>query len=103
MRAEFVAAGLAFVLVGTLGLAAVDPFSGNVLSRYLPDGAMVVLLAAGAVLLLASVMPQRLLQSEDGSDFSDRKRCHGCGKMVPPETIRCPNCNAKFTSLYDNL
>jgi hypothetical protein len=88
--------------MGMLGLAPGVPFA-DVLSRYLPDGALVVLLAAGAVVLVAGLLPRRLMESDPGDDFGNMKRCHGCGKMVPPDTIRCPNCNAKFTRLYDNL
>jgi hypothetical protein len=91
-------------LLGIVGLAAIDPFSVTVLARYLPTGALAVLMAAGGILLIAGLMPERLLSgSQPGEDFRDMKRCYGCGKMVPPYTIRCPNCNAKFTDLYDNL
>ncbi|MFO8132344.1 MAG: hypothetical protein R6U10_00175 [Thermoplasmatota archaeon] len=96
------ATGVGLMLLGALGLASDVP-PGDVLSRYLPDGALVVLLAAGAIVLVAGLLPRRLMDSDPGDDFSSMKRCHGCGKMVPPDTIRCPNCNAKFTSLYDNL
>ncbi|MBS3773539.1 MAG: hypothetical protein KGY55_04990 [Candidatus Thermoplasmatota archaeon] len=102
MRAGYVATGMALMLLGALGLTAADPLSVGVLARYLPDGALLVLLAAGAVVLVAGLLPGRTPE-EETSDFSSMKRCHGCGKMVPPDTIRCPNCNAKFTSLYDNL
>lgn len=104
MRAGYVAVGAVMLLLGILGLATIDPVSVNVLARYLPDGALVVLMAAGGLLLIAGLVPERLLPgSQPGEDFRDMKRCHGCGKMVPPDTIRCPNCNAKFTDLYDNL
>lgn len=87
------------VALAVLALVDVHP----VLSRWLPDGAMVVLLAAGAVLLVGGLLPAGAPESEAGEDYGTMKRCHGCGKMVPPDTIRCPNCGAKFTSLYDNL
>lgn len=99
MRAGFVAAGAGMTLLGILGLVE----GPALLSRYLPDGAMIVLLAAGGILVMAGLVPQKAKEGEKGEDFRNMKRCHGCGKMVPPDTIRCPNCGAKFASLYENL
>lgn len=100
MQAGFVAAGAGMIVLGVVVLAGAVPL----LSRYLPDGGMVVLLAAGAILLIGDLVPRETAsEGREAEDYRNMKRCHGCGKMVPPDTIRCPNCGAKFTSLYENL
>ncbi len=104
MRKGISAVGIVLLIGGAVGTIELIPQMNYIVDEFAPAYFWSLILFIGlAVGIMGVVIPKTKVRDEREVNPNDMKSCPSCGKLVPPDALRCSNCGTRFKSLYENL